>query len=533
MTTLKEGDTTCVCVANHYMNGNGTCVGCPDDVNCKKVGSTLLTQDLNPGTWRVSNKSDVNYECPVKESCVGGNSTDAYCKKGHKGMLCAVCEDGWYRGSNSTCTQCPADMRESINWTAGISVGIAAIFVVVVLLDLRFGWSKAKGGSRIKLMTNCVQQLTVLILFPAKWPDTVKDLGTVLKRFSPGLEIVSPACLGVPMDFYSRFGFSAALVFSGILLPQLVAVLVASIMTCCALSKGRQEGRRGQGGATGAHSDGGGVGGVGGVENQVVERAPTFRRTFRAMLKRTLTPATRYSLIVMLFSHPAMSGQTFFFFSCQQIGLNEDGSPAMFLVADYSLRCDDALWLRLLPFALFMVVFFVFGVPLLLLVLLMKNRAVIRQTGRDMDDAEAEAALFKELGDTIDIDKARALFRQVDTDHGGTIDFAEFAKWTVQHGGSIDVAVGGIVPGAVTEAAGLPTVVEGKENDGSPETKGSDTELEVTEVTNAGIRGLYQAQGNRWTTTKPAAADEDSAAMMLAVLWADFKPDFFYFDMYV
>ena len=80
--------------------------------------------------------------------------THRYCKKGHTGMLCAVCEDGWYRrGSASTCIICDDD-DAAVAWAVGLSVGVVVAVIAVVLMDLRFGWSRAKGGSRLKLLVN-------------------------------------------------------------------------------------------------------------------------------------------------------------------------------------------------------------------------------------------------------------------------------------------------------------------------------------------------------------------------------------------
>ena len=94
--------------------------------------------------------------------------TNRYCTKGHAGVLCSVCEPKWYRrGSSSTCSECPADMQESLWWTAGISAVVVVAVIALVLLDLRFGWTRAEAGSyRLKLMVNCVQQITVITLFP-------------------------------------------------------------------------------------------------------------------------------------------------------------------------------------------------------------------------------------------------------------------------------------------------------------------------------------------------------------------------------
>ena len=236
-------------------------------------------------------------------------------------MLCAVCESGWYRrGSASTCTICP-DMQKSLLWTAGLSAGVSVAIIVFVLLDLRFGWSRAQGGSRLKLVVNCVQQLTVLTLFPVKWPDAVKDMSSVFEGLSIDVSVVSPTCLGIPMDFYSKFKISIALVFGGIFIPWIVAALVAFIMAWRALAqrKRKQERRIRGGGATAAAEGDGGNGDGDGEGEEGVSRGRRFGKMFCSKWHRVLPTAARYSLIVMLFAHPAVSGQTFFFFSCLDI----------------------------------------------------------------------------------------------------------------------------------------------------------------------------------------------------------------------
>ena len=231
-------------------------------------------------------------------------------------MLCAVCEAGWHRrGINNTCTECPKEMKDSLLLTAGLSTVVAIVVVVGVLLDLHFGLSKAKAGSqRLKLMVNCVQQITVMTLFPVEWPDAVKDMGAIFEGLSIDVTFVSPACLGVPINFYSRFSISAGIVFASIIVPWIIGALVSLVAGCRGGTPGHT--RRDDGEAGGIHS--GGVEG-GERENGGDERPQRFGQKVRATWYRVQPTAARYSLIVMLFSHPAMSGQTFFFFSCQQI----------------------------------------------------------------------------------------------------------------------------------------------------------------------------------------------------------------------
>ena len=93
------------------------------------------------------------------------------------------------------------------------------------------------------------------------------------------------------MNFYSRFGISAGIVFGAMGTPWIGAAFTALVNACRVSLRGQEAGA-----------------------------APRFGEIFRATWHRVQLTAARYSLIVMLFSHPAISGQTFFFFSCQAIG---------------------------------------------------------------------------------------------------------------------------------------------------------------------------------------------------------------------
>ena len=478
-----------------------------------------------------------------------------YCREGHNGTLCAVCIKGWHRrSSTSTCTQCPDDMSKSIWWTAGLSAGITVAVVIVVLLDLRFGWSRAKPGSQLlKLMINCVQQMTVMILFPVDWPDAVKDMGTLFASFSIDVSFVSPTCLGVPFDFFSRFVLSSGLVLASIVVPWVAAAIAALVAACRGRSRCGQKKRRQGGAVAGGVGDRGG-GGVSSVDT------PTFRQIFWARWRRVQPTAARYSLMIMLFAHPAVSGQTFFFFSCREI----DGD--MYLIADYSLRCHETEWLRLLPFALFMVVFFVMGVPLLLLILLVKYRAAIKKIGRAVDEALAEAAVLNETGAILDIDQARALYRQVDVDNSGSIDFSEFTKFWLNHNEGEDG-----MSGELTEIARMisqskdspedvellihraldlvnrrvvhcrsirrkgtgtaigndlvaPHAAEQDEEDAPTVHEGTVEGRHVTRNVAGDVQGATLAR-------ERVAAEGDGVEMMLGVLWLNYKPEYFFFDM--
>ena len=218
------------------MDRNGDCVLCTNNMVCIGTGVTTATIGIKPGTWRAGNTSIVILSCPVRDTCVGSvgsgsvgklnvgsggsgdlrtttttttpadgsngisngikgvngtqissnsNSTysDSLCAEGHTGVLCATCKAGWHKGASagtSMCAPCPRDVSESIALTTALIVGGVGVVAMCVLLDLRFGFSKSKGGGRLKPLLNGVQLMSVLLMFPAKWPDAVKELSRLL-----------------------------------------------------------------------------------------------------------------------------------------------------------------------------------------------------------------------------------------------------------------------------------------------------------------------------------------------------------------
>lgn len=250
-----------------------------------------------------------------------------------------------------------------------------------------------------------------------------------------------------------------------------------------------------------------------------------------------------------------------------------------YLVADYSLRCHDADWQQMLPFALFMVVFFVIGVPLLLLVLLVRHRAAIKTIGRAIEEALAEKEVLEVFGESIDIDKARALYRQVDIDQSGSIDFPEFAKFWLDHnkgedGLSDELAemIDTIQQERDIEAIktlgrkvrdrmrarghrsirrrcvedGSAVVLDGARGEEKGETEHQ--ELGTPTETKGAAEGAQDARPSSSVESaqhlevvriaqgvilakERAAVEEDGMEMMLGMLWMAYKPEHFYFDM--
>ena len=123
------GSSTCgICKPFFFMNmKTSTCESCIDSpkyegFDCSSGGTDSFTTPINPGFWRGLPDSLSIRECRSSTgewswACLGGtNSGDGsddvgghgYCLEGYRGPLCAVCETGHYRDTDSqTCETCP------------------------------------------------------------------------------------------------------------------------------------------------------------------------------------------------------------------------------------------------------------------------------------------------------------------------------------------------------------------------------------------------------------------------------------------
>jgi len=313
--------------------------------------------------------------------------SSSLCARGQTGVLCASCEPGWFRrGSSNMCQACPKDTSEATGWTVGILLTLLMAFFTFLGLDLKFGWTRSKGGSRFKPAVNAVQAMTVIYLFPVKWPPMMVKLSKVFEGFSVDVAVLSPSCFGIAFGFYQRFLWSSLFAFTCVLGPFLVSAVVSLIRAlfpqCCGCWKEER------------------------AENGW-ETTRTFQARYRLAWHVALPVVTIYSMVVVLFVHPTISGQAFFFFRCHEIkdieptllgGGNSTTNAAQttvgytatsYLVADYSLKCYDGGWNTMLPYALLVVIGFSLGMPLFLMWQLCKHRKVIQEIGRQamLEDA--------------------------------------------------------------------------------------------------------------------------------------------------
>ena len=132
------------------------CKRCEDQgddasMTCAEPGIALENLPLKADYWRVSEHAEEVYECDLDGACVGGADWAEYCAPGHKGVLCGVCEHGFYKDTVLLkCVECRDnfDVVGSAGTIIGLSGGlfvVGAICAFVIYknfgLVIREGWA--------------------------------------------------------------------------------------------------------------------------------------------------------------------------------------------------------------------------------------------------------------------------------------------------------------------------------------------------------------------------------------------------------
>jgi len=98
--------------------------------------STLSDLSIQPGWWRISEKTDEIRQCTHGSlACRGGlNYSEGYCTDGHQGILCAVCSDGYFFYSEeSKCLSCDDLQGLGELWLSSPALILFSILFVVLL----------------------------------------------------------------------------------------------------------------------------------------------------------------------------------------------------------------------------------------------------------------------------------------------------------------------------------------------------------------------------------------------------------------
>ena len=170
------------CAAGTYsFDPTSPCQTCLSHAQC--WGNFTVTPDS--GYWRSHMFSPVIRACPNPAACLGGhieaNTTlnfTGFCLNGYEGNMCQSCMINYSRAGKNLCSKCP---EQNLN-----AVRIAFITVALILVVALLVWSTLRASTRpkaeysiqIKIMTNYIQLVTLVIGFKLKWPHEVEDAFT-------------------------------------------------------------------------------------------------------------------------------------------------------------------------------------------------------------------------------------------------------------------------------------------------------------------------------------------------------------------
>ena len=310
----------CVCVVGKYRDASGECVRCVDGMDCDEIGSSVTTITLTPGHWRANEATSEVIVCPVEAACPGGANTTGSCAAGNFGILCAICQGGYYRpGAYSVCKECGS--QEDAVFTA-IAIVVAMVIAILIFIQIN---RRAPNGL-LRPFIDLVQKVSVMLLFDAPFPQALVEAGRVLAGMSFGLDVVSPQCTGIGSDFHAMFKYTVAALI----------VLCASLLVSPVVAKFKNGWSWGQMALSEAGST-------------------SFRDLF----------------VVVLLLHPTVSGKAMEFFRCRTI----DG--VAYLMADYSLECYDSTWFAYLAIVLLVLMLFSLGTPCVIAYVRYARRATL------------------------------------------------------------------------------------------------------------------------------------------------------------
>jgi hypothetical protein len=219
-TTKADGAksaTDCKCDSGSFLVGTGgetkACDASKEGMNATRFGATLEEVPLLAGFWRISiNTSDIR-QCPVAEACVGGADPVEYCREGHDGPYCNLCEAGFSKDVFGLCQECQTSTT-SIIGTVLTVVGLLLLAVALVVVNKRLKRNeRVKAASKaaacgLKILFVTYQILATLpsiipnLTLPANFKAMLSSIQfTKLNLF----QLVSVGCVAGGFDFHLCF----------------------------------------------------------------------------------------------------------------------------------------------------------------------------------------------------------------------------------------------------------------------------------------------------------------------------------------
>ena len=220
-------DRKCIkCPYGKYLYDPGpTCWDCPKNLHCYG-GSTVAT---TAGYWRYKNTSNFVITCPNIESCLPGNENNSIgicdTERGFTGIACSQCLPNYMKASN-ICMLCPNSDIINLLFIFLVGFGILAMNIYFIIDKIPQGTiieaprtliqkHEPMHSIYIKILINHILLVTLIAQFNITWPKSIHSIFGILSQASaPSQAIYSVECfsrrLALDQDLFFIKLFAAA-----------------------------------------------------------------------------------------------------------------------------------------------------------------------------------------------------------------------------------------------------------------------------------------------------------------------------------
>ncbi|GMH76607.1 hypothetical protein TrLO_g8011, partial [Triparma laevis f. longispina] len=327
-------------------------------------GIKLATLPLRPSYWRSGIDSKKVELCYSRDACPQKNVTDgdlsSQCLDGHHGPICNICEPDYAKNLMGVCETCESKVN--------IPIETVVTFCTVVVSTLLFAYmlrrqkkKRDKQRKTMKIKSNFTRAARTKFKILASFVQIVSSYENVLDiRFPPMYEdfsrfISSIANLNAlqlgSVDCFVSTSFYTKLLFST-LIPLIMCLCIYMYMViakCCSKSQARKRV----------------------IQNNCVE--------------------LYFGLSFLVFA--SVSTTIFDTFNCKTFG----DDPTRYLALDQSIDCDGSKHSFFTMYAIFMVLVYPVGIPLLYSYFLVSNRHQIQAKNRATNESLIKISFLWEM----------------------------------------------------------------------------------------------------------------------------------------
>ena len=184
-----------------------------EGIDGDKPGMNIESLRVMPGYWRTNLLSDDVRKCPVEIACIGWNSTksNGYCRIGHSGPLCNLCDEGFAPDAFGLCMECSKKLADvavsaTVFIIGAISVVIAYIWLNKKVFKKRPMLKKSvKTGAKILFVAFQILAALPSIIPTIELPENYKESLKKIQVFNlDTFQILGVGCISGGFDLYWR-----------------------------------------------------------------------------------------------------------------------------------------------------------------------------------------------------------------------------------------------------------------------------------------------------------------------------------------